>query len=180
MKLFKIIVLLFGWGWLCALPAFSQTSTAPLATKAVAKPAPKWITTRGVSVGRGLKLDIHAPLITKRQGIFRPGKKVPILLYVHGGGWIKGSREKVYRLPSFATSRKWMLVSVDYRPVPRTNIDGQVNDIVRSINWVRKNIKRYGGDPKRIVIMGHSAGFAFGGDDRGEETRRQIAWRYSQ
>ncbi len=159
MKLFKIIALLFGLGWLCALPAFSQTSTAPLATTAdAAKPAPKWITTRGVPVGRGLKLDIHAPLITKRQGFLRPGKKVPILLYVHGGGWIKGSREKVYRLPQFATSRKWMLVSVDYRPVPRTNIDGQVNDIVRSINWVRKNIKRYGGDPKRIVIMGHSAG----------------------
>ncbi len=51
-----------------------------------------------------------------------------------------------------------MLVSVDYKPVPRTNIDGQVRDIVRSINWVRNNISRYGGDKRKIVIMGHSAG----------------------
>ncbi|MCP4932645.1 MAG: alpha/beta hydrolase fold domain-containing protein, partial [bacterium] len=77
---------------------------------------------------------------------------------VHGGGWIKGTREKVYSLPAFATKRNWMLVSVDYRPVPKTDIDGQVSDVVRSINWVRANIKRYGGDPKKIAIMGHSAG----------------------
>ena len=111
-----------------------------------------------VPIGRGLKVDIHAPLITKRRGLLRPGKKVPVLLYVHGGGWIKGTRDKVYNLPAFATKRNWMLVSVDYRPVPKTNIDGQVLDVVRSINWVRSNIKRYGGDPKRIAIMGHSAG----------------------
>ncbi len=111
-----------------------------------------------VPIGRGLKIDIHAPLVTKRRGLFKPGRKVPVLLYVHGGGWIKGTREKVYSLPAFATKRNWMLVSVDYRPVPKTNIDGQVSDVVRSINWVRANIKRYGGNPKKIAIMGHSAG----------------------
>ncbi len=120
-------------------------------------PQPEWITSAAIPIGRGLRVDVHAPFSTKRKGIF-PGKKVPVLLYVHGGGWIKGSREKVYQLPKFATSRGWILVSVDYRPVPRTNIDGQVSDVVRGINWARKNIRRYGGDPKKIVIMGHSAG----------------------
>ncbi len=119
---------------------------------------PTRIVTKGVSVGGGLKLDIHAPISVKSQGFLRPGKKAPVIMYVHGGGWIKGSREKVYNLDTFATQRGWMLVSVQYRPVPRTNIDGQVRDIVRQINWVRKNISRYGGDRKRIVIMGHSAG----------------------
>ncbi len=143
------------------------TNTAPPVFAQFKPPAPELnkspalnesIVTRAVPVGRGLKVDIYAPMVTKKQGLFRPGKKVPVLIYVHGGGWIKGSREKVYNLPLFANSRNWMLVSVDYRPVPRTNIDGQVSDVVRSINWVRKNIKRYGGDPKKIVIMGHSAG----------------------
>ncbi len=120
--------------------------------------APTRIVTKGVVVGGGLKVDIHAPITVKRQGFFKPGKKAPVLLYVLGGGWIKGTREKIYNLDTFATKRGWMLVSVDYRPVPRTNIDGQVSDVVRSINWVRKNISRYGGDKKRIVIMGHSAG----------------------
>jgi len=116
------------------------------------------IVTRGVPIGGGLKVDIHAPQSTKSRGFFLPGKKAPVLLYVHGGGWVRGSRAKIYKLDKFATSRKWMLVSTDYRPVPRTNIDGQVNDVVRAIRWVRNNIKRYGGDPKKIVIMGHSAG----------------------
>ncbi len=114
--------------------------------------------TRGVPVGGGTKIDIFAPPQTRSQGFFKPGKKVPILFYVHGGGWIKGTREKIYSLDKFATQRGWMLVSTDYRPVPRTNIDGQVSDIVRSLNWIQKNIAKYGGDPKRVVIMGHSAG----------------------
>lgn len=111
-----------------------------------------------IPIGRGLKVDVYVPNAAKPQGIFRVKKKVPVLLYVHGGGWIKGTRRKVYNLPAYANARGYMLVSVDYRPVPRTNIDGQVNDVVRSIRWVRNNIKKYGGDPKKIVIMGHSAG----------------------
>jgi len=126
--------------------------------KPAAQKKPTRIVTKGVSIGGGLKIDIHAPISVKSQGFFRPGKKAPVLLYVHGGGWIKGTREKIYNLDTFATNRGWMLVSVDYRPVPRTNIDGQVRDIVRSINWVRNNISRYGGDRKKIAIMGHSAG----------------------
>jgi len=116
------------------------------------------VISKAVPIGRGLEVDIYAPYVTKARGLFKAGRKVPVLLYVHGGGWIKGSREKVYNLPAFANNRNWMLVAIEYRPVPRTNIDGQVNDVVRSINWVRKNIKRFGGDPKKIVIMGHSAG----------------------
>lgn len=116
------------------------------------------IVSKGVRIGGGLRVDIHAPQSTKPRGVFKTRRKAPILLYVHGGGWIKGTRAKSYQLGSFTTKRNWMLVSTDYRPVPRTNIDGQVRDVVRAIKWVRNNIKRYGGDPKRIVIMGHSAG----------------------
>ncbi|MEM7290119.1 MAG: alpha/beta hydrolase, partial [Pseudomonadota bacterium] len=124
----------------------------------MAQTAPTRIVSKAVPVGGGLAIDIHAPISVKSRGLFRPGKKAPVLIYVHGGGWIKGTREKIYNLDTFATSRGWMLVSVQYRPVPRTNIDGQVRDIVRQINWVRQNISRYGGDKRKIVIMGHSAG----------------------
>lgn len=119
---------------------------------------PTRIVTKGVSIGGGLKIDIHAPISVKSRGLFRPGKKAPVLLYVHGGGWIKGTRAKIYNLDTFATRRGYMLVSVDYRPVPRTTIDGQVRDVVRAINWVRNNISRHGGEKRKIVIMGHSAG----------------------
>ena len=93
--------------------------------------------------------------------LFQPKKKVqlkPVILYVHGGGWIRGTRDKVYNLPAYAAARDYILVSTDYRPVPRTNIDGQLADVTRAVAWTQKNIANYGGDPKRIVIMGHSAG----------------------
>lgn len=111
-----------------------------------------------VRVGLGQHVDIYIPDAAKPKGFFKTRKKVPILLYVHGGGWIKGNSRRVYSLPSYTNSRGYMLVSVSYRPVPRTNIDGQVNDVIRAIRWTRNNIAKYGGDPKKITIMGHSAG----------------------
>ncbi|MFZ1815756.1 MAG: alpha/beta hydrolase [Rhizobiaceae bacterium] len=113
-----------------------------------------------VQVGAGLRADVYTPPAPAKAGLFalsRPAK-APVLLYVHGGGWIKGERGKVYNLPAYAASRGYVLISVDYRPVPRTNIDGQVSDVVRGISWTRANIAKYGGDPGKIVIMGHSAG----------------------
>ena len=146
--------ILFLFSMLFVLGASVQLSAA----QSFSQNKPTRIVTKGVSVGGGQKIDIHAPISVKSRGFFRPGKKAPVLLYVHGGGWIKGTREKIYNLDRFATQRGYMLVSIDYRPVPRTNIDGQVRDVVRAINWVRNNISRYGGDKRKIVIMGHSAG----------------------
>ncbi|MGB7285450.1 MAG: alpha/beta hydrolase [Salaquimonas sp.] len=111
-----------------------------------------------IPVGGGQTVDIHIPDAAKPKGLFRIRQKVPVLLYVHGGGWVKGNTTRVYNLPSYTNSRGYMLVSVSYRPVPRTNIDGQINDVERAINWTRNNIAKYGGNPKKIVIMGHSAG----------------------
>ena len=110
----------------------------------------------GVAVGNGLKVDIYAPAGAKAARFGRRGR--PVVLYVHGGGWIKGSRKKVYSQHKWLTNRGYVFVSTDYRPVPRTDIDGQVRDVATSINWVRRNIRRFGGNPRKIVIMGHSAG----------------------
>ena len=110
----------------------------------------------GVPVGGGLKVDIYTPNGIKPARFGRRG--VPVVIYAHGGGWIKGSRKKVYSQHRWLTRKGYILVSTDYRPVPQTDIDGQVRDVSTSINWVRRNIRQYGGNPRQIVIMGHSAG----------------------
>ena len=130
------------------LPALAQTTP----------PQSNAIVSKAISIGGSLKVDIFAPTSTQPKGLFKVRKKAPVILWVHGGGWYKGTREKIYNLDKFATERGWILVSMDYRKVPKTNIDGQVSDVVRAIRWVRNNISRYGGDSKRIAIMGHSAG----------------------
>ena len=115
-----------------------------------------------VSIGGGLKMDIYRPVAEQKKGLFAQAfasaRRAPVILFVHGGGWVKGSREKVYNLPKYAAQRGYLLASTDYRPYPATSIDGQVRDIVRAIRWIRANILRFGGDPTKIVIMGHSAG----------------------
>ena len=112
--------------------------------------------TEGVPVGNGLKVDIYAPDGAKPARFGRRG--APVVMYAHGGGWIKGSRKKVYSQHRWLTQKGYVFVSLDYRPVPTTDIDGQVRDVSNAINWVRKNIRQYGGNPRKIVIMGHSAG----------------------
>ena len=121
-----------------------------------ASPAFAMRTSADVPIGDGKRVDIYAPTNAKPARFGRRG--APVVVYVHGGGWIKGSRKKVYSKPRWLTSRGYVFVSVDYRPVPRTDIDGQVRDVSTAINWVRRNIGRYGGNGRKIVLMGHSAG----------------------
>jgi arylformamidase len=115
------------------------------------------------AIAPGLVAEIHLlePQKPKRLFAFAAARNsggAPVLVYVHGGGWVKGDVGKVYNLPAYARSRGYLLVSIPYRPLPRNTIDGQVSDVARGISWVRSNIAAHGGDPRRIVIMGHSSG----------------------
>lgn len=114
----------------------------------------------GISFRSGLNVDVHVPdhIANAKRTLFGGKKTAPVVLYVHGGGWAKGSRKRVYKMPQWLTRKGYVFVAMDYRKVPSTTIDGQVNDLVAALSWVRRNIKRYGGDPKNIVLMGHSAG----------------------
>lgn len=139
------------WAAIVLLPALSGAQALRPGAGGATEPV-------SVAIGGGQAVDIYVPKDSRPKGLFQIRRKAPVLLYVHGGGWVKGTRRKVYGLPQYADQRGYMLVSASYRKVPNTNIDGQVRDIARAINWVRGNIARYGGNPKKIVIMGHSAG----------------------
>ena len=82
----------------------------------------------------------------------------PVMLYVHGGAWQIGSRKDVDYKPAFFEKLGYLFVSVDYRLFPFVKPGRQVDDIVAAYLWLKSNISKYGGDPLRIVAMGHSAG----------------------
>ncbi|MEM8540928.1 MAG: alpha/beta hydrolase, partial [Pseudomonadota bacterium] len=67
-------------------------------------------------------------------------------------------RKRVYNMPQWLTSKGYVFVALDYRKIPNTTIDGQVRDVTAAVAWARRNIRKYGGDPNRMVLMGHSAG----------------------
>jgi arylformamidase len=94
-------------------------------------------------------LDIYTPT---------SGTNLPVVLWVHGGGWMRGSKAEVDTKPAAFTQNGFVFVPINYRFIPNVTMDNIVRDVAKATGWVHANIARYNGDPKRIFLMGHSAG----------------------
>jgi acetyl esterase/lipase len=102
--------------------------------------------------GRNL-LDVVLPKAA------RAGDRRPVLLQVHGGGWIIGDkREQAKPLMTHLASKGWICVSANYRLSPKATMPDQIVDVKRAIAWIRSHIEEYGGDPDFLCITGGSAG----------------------
>ncbi|MEX2577799.1 MAG: alpha/beta hydrolase [Verrucomicrobiales bacterium] len=86
------------------------------------------------------------------------GESLPVMFWIHGGGWQVGDKSDVARKPEALTERKFVFVSTNYRLLPDVDMDELTRDVARSLGWVHRNIARHGGDPNRIFVGGHSAG----------------------
>jgi acetyl esterase/lipase len=86
------------------------------------------------------------------------GKSLPVMFWIHGGGWQAGDKSDVALKPKTLTDRGFVFVSTNYRLLPEVKMDALIGDVARSVGWVHRNIARYGGDPTRIFVGGHSAG----------------------
>lgn len=82
----------------------------------------------------------------------------PVVFWIHGGGWQTGDKADVQQKPKVFTEMGFVFVSTNYRLLPAVDMETIVRDIARSIRWVHDHIAEYGGDPDRLLIMGHSAG----------------------
>jgi len=78
----------------------------------------------------------------------------PVIVWFHGGGLTKGSKE----LPSSLCQNDNVVVGVEYRKLPEFDIPVILDDCALAVSWVKNNISRFGGDPSKIYIAGHSAG----------------------
>ena len=94
--------------------------------------------------------------------IYTPEKaieaKLPVMFWIHGGGWQVGDKGDVALKPKVLTERGFVFVSTNYRLLPDVEMDVLIGDVAKSLGWVHHNIAKYGGDPKRIFVGGHSAG----------------------
>lgn len=82
----------------------------------------------------------------------------PLVLFVHGGGWSVGDRSRVQGKPEFFDEQGFMFGSIGYRVLPDAPVEDQAHDVAAGIALVRAYAGRFGFDPDRIVLMGHSAG----------------------
>jgi arylformamidase len=94
-------------------------------------------------------LDVYSP----------PGaKNRPVVFWIHGGGWQTGDKSDVQIKPKVFAEKGYVFVSTNYRLLPHVEMATLIGDVAKSIRWVHDHIAEYGGDPKRLLIMGHSAG----------------------
>jgi acetyl esterase/lipase len=98
---------------------------------------------------RELRLDIARPTVP-------PPGKLPVIVYVHGGGFHAGSHKNDHNLPLAA--RGYFTINVEYRLSGEAKWPAQIHDCKAAIRWVRANAARYNLDPERIGVWGHSAG----------------------
>lgn len=96
-------------------------------------------------------LDIHTPERNSKEAL-------PVMFWIHGGGWQVGNKTDVALKPKALTERGFVFVSTGYRLLPTVEMDELIRDVARSLDWVHKNIAKFGGDPRRIFVGGHSAG----------------------
>lgn len=100
---------------------------------------------------RSLKLDVY-------RHRDRP-TRCPMLLQIHGGGWVLGSKnEQGLPLMHRLAARGWVCVSVDYRLSPHATFPDHLIDAKHALRWMREHAEEYGGDPEFIVVTGGSAG----------------------
>ena len=110
-----------------------------------------------------LKRDIpYAEPAIERQvlDVYSPvnAKGLPVVFWIHGGGWQTGDKTAVQTKPQAFVDRGFVFVATNYRLLPNVEMGVINRDIAKSIHWVHDHIAEYGGDPKRLLVMGHSAG----------------------
>ncbi len=97
-------------------------------------------------------LDIYIPSVTNTSTLY------PVLVFIHGGTWMSGSKELYSILGTHFAAKGVVTVIINYRLGNLVTVDKMAEDCAAAVDWTYANIEKYGGDPNRIYLSGHSAG----------------------
>lgn len=117
---------------------------------------PKGEVTAGLKYGPNERhrLDVIAPTVASEG-------PAPVLVFVHGGAFVRGERSDghIYdNVLHYFARHGFVGINATYRLAPQHQWPAAAEDLANVVAWVRENAARYGGDPGRIFLMGHSAG----------------------
>lgn len=138
---------------LAAMGGLLATACSPLsmfATLSPKDPANRLAQGEAYGVGPRQRLDVYAP---------RGGKALaPIAVFFYGGSWDSGRRQDYSWVGRALAAKGFVAVVADYRLYPEVRFPDFLQDGAQAIRWICDNAGRFGGDPERIVLLGHSAG----------------------
>ena len=138
--------------WLTLAGSALLGGCAPLTMLDLLTPAEAQVAARDAAYGEHprQRLDLYVPA--------RHGGARPVVVFFYGGGWRSGDKGP-YRFVAETLTREGFVVAIpDYRLVPEVRFPAFVEDSAAAVAWVANNVARYGGDPRRLFLIGHSAG----------------------
>lgn len=97
-------------------------------------------------------LDIYRPRNHAASG------PLPVVLYIHGGGFRILSKDTHWIMGLFFAKQGFVVVNINYRLAPANPFPAAIEDACAAYVWTVENAARYGGDPSRLVVSGESAG----------------------
>ena len=98
-------------------------------------------------------LDLFLPKDRKKDA------SLPMIVYIHGGGWKNGSKESVIgKLAPYLKTGSFAVAAINYRLSGESIWPSQIHDCKAAIRWLKGNAKKYGFDPGRLAVWGNSAG----------------------
>ncbi len=102
----------------------------------------------------------YGPEPRQRLDVYSPhdGKDRPVVIFWHGGSWQMGHRAQYRFVGAALAERGFVTVLPDYRLYPEVKFPRFAEDGAQAVAWVQRHVREYGGDPERIVLVGHSAG----------------------
>jgi acetyl esterase/lipase len=95
-------------------------------------------------------LDVYYPEVD--------GRSKDVLVFIHGGSWNSGKKETYWWLGRHFATKNLVEVNINYSLTPDYQFRQMATDAASALKWVKNNISKYGGNPDRIFVMGHSAG----------------------
>ena len=97
------------------------------------------------------QLDIYYPATFEN--------KLPVLIDIHGGGFMSGSKELNRLFGLYMAKRGFLVFNLNYRlALSEIKVTDQIVDVSRATNWISYNLDKFSGDRSKILLSGHSAG----------------------
>ncbi|WP_342109510.1 alpha/beta hydrolase [Methylobacterium sp. SI9] len=106
-------------------------------------------TNRAYAAGTGHQADVYRPT--------GPGPS-PVLVFLYGGGWRNGSKEDVAYVGAALARKGFVVVIPEYRHFPAASLTDILSDNAAAVAWTIGHASEFGGDPRRVVVAGHSSG----------------------
>ena len=134
------------------------TACSPLGVLNTLTPTAKYIVTADVTYGFDPreKLDVYQPHLP--AGTQAPRDGYPVVVFFYGGTWVSGDRRDYKFIGEALAAQGIVTIVADYRLYPQVRYPDFLADCARAVAWAQREAPNYGGDPRRLYVMGHSSG----------------------